>query len=122
MSKILMSDQLVPILLYLLAGISGAFGQYFYKLGGTRLDLVPLYKNFPLFIGIILFCVVMWLFVTAFKLGGRMSVVYPVYATTFVWGTLISVIIGKEPWTVMQLIGVTTIIAGVILISIGGAE
>ncbi len=113
---------MVPIILYLFAAVAGAFGQYFYKLGGIQMDVVPLYRNFYLFLGIILFCLVMVLFVAAFRLGGRMSVVYPVYATTFIWGMLIAVMIGKEPWSLLQLCGVGTIVAGVILIAIGAAE
>lgn len=122
MIKILPSNQLVPIMLYLLAGFLGAFGQYFYKLGGTRLGTIPLYKNVPLFLGVILFCMVMGLFVAAFKLGGKMSIVYPVYATTFIWATCIAIFIGKEPWTTTQLVGIATVVMGVILITTGGPK
>jgi multidrug transporter EmrE-like cation transporter len=117
-----MSNQMIPIFLNLLAAVAGAFGQYFYKLGGTQMDVIPLYRNFYLFFGIILFCLVMVLFVAAFRLGGRMSIVYPVYATTFIWGTLIAVMIGKESWSIMQLFGVATIVAGVIIIAMAATE
>lgn len=115
-----MPNQTLPIILYLLAAIAGAFGQYFYKLGGAQITAIPLYRNVSLFAGISLFCIVMALFVAAFRLGAQMSVVYPVYATTFIWGMLIAVFIGKEPWSLLQLLGVTTIVGGVILIALGG--
>src|SRR5690349_17240182 len=90
-------SQAIPMLLNLVAAVIGALGQYFYKLGGTRLGTTPFFKNWPLLLGMLLFCGVMVLFVAAFKMGGRLSVVYPVYATTFVWGTLLAAWLEKEP-------------------------
>lgn len=111
-------SQTVPILLNLLAAVIGATGQWLYKIGGTKLGTIPLYKNWQMFVGMALFCVVMVLFVAAFKMGGRLSVVYPVYATTFIWGFLIATGIDKEPWAMGQLAGIALIIAGVSLIAL----
>lgn len=110
-------SQTVPILLNLLAAVLGALGQYLYKLGGLRLSLVPLYKNWPLYTGMVLFCVVMLLFVMAFKAGGKLAVTYPIYATTFVWGTILAVCVDKEPYAPLQLVGVGTILLGVALVA-----
>jgi len=105
-------DQFIPGLLYLVAGLLGAFGQYFYKLGGKRLGEIPLWSNWPLLLGVMFFIGVMVLFVWSFKLGGRLNVVYPIYATTFLWGTLIGIFIEKEPFTVPQLLSVGLVIVG----------
>ena len=113
------SSQLVPILLNLVAAVLGASGQYLYKMGAGRLSTIPLYRNWPIFVGMFLFCVVMVLFVVAFRLGGRMSVVYPIYATTFVWGTLIAIQFDHEPYSWVQLAGVGVILAGVAMIAWG---
>lgn len=107
-----MSDQFIPAMLYLLAAFVGAIGQYAYKLGGAQMGKVPLYANYPLFLGIILFCLVMVLFVASFKMGGRISVVYPIYATTFIWGTLIGVYIDKEPVSVAQIMCTVLVVLG----------
>ena len=114
-----MKSQTIPVLLNLLAAVVGAVGQYLYKIGGNRLGQEPFFKNWPLFTGMILFCGVMVLFVWAFKLGGRLSVVYPVYATTFLWGTLLAVWLEKEPYSVMQLAGVGVVVAGVAMVALG---
>lgn len=114
-----MKDQFVPILLNLIAAVFGAFGQYFYKLGAQKIGQVPLYKNGAIFIGIALFCVVMILFVSSFKLGGKISVVYPVYATTFVWGFLIATLFLKESYSGLQVFGLLMIFVGVSCIAIG---
>jgi multidrug transporter EmrE-like cation transporter len=112
----------MPIALNLLAAVFGAFGQYFYKLGSSRLSQIPLYKNWPIFTGAVLFCVVMVLFVVAFKLGGKLSVVYPVYATTFIWGMLIAAFMSSERINLIQVSGVFVIILGVGLVAFGHAR
>jgi drug/metabolite transporter (DMT)-like permease len=109
----------MPIILNLLAAILGALGQWFYKVGGQQIGQIPLYKNWSIFLGMILFCVVMVLFLYAFKLGGRLSIVYPVYATTFIWGMLLAVFVDHEPWHSSYALGLIFIIVGVGTIAIG---
>jgi len=80
------------ILMFFLAAIFGAFGQYFYKsgadlaIGGALTYLL----NFRIWLGVACYVAVMVLFVGAFKRGGSMAALYPIYATTFVWGAIIS--------------------------------
>ncbi len=112
------STQTLPIVLNLIAAILGAIGQWLYKIGGNQLGLIPLIKNWQLYVGMLIFCVVMVLFVVAFKMGGRLSVVYPVYATTFIWGTLIAIMADKEPWAWPQIAGIGIIVIGVSLVAI----
>ena len=102
--------------------MAGALGQYLYKLGGLRLGAEALIRNWPLFSGMAMFGVVMVLMVWAFKLGGRMSVVYPAYATTFVWATLIAILVDNEPYTLTQLTGTGMIVAGVAIVAIGAPQ
>ncbi len=111
------SSQLIPILLNLFAAFVSAFGQYLYKIGSTKLGIEPIYKNYHIFFGIFLFTVVMVIFLTAFKLGGRLSVTYPIYATTFVWGSLLGIYLDKEPWSVGQAVGIFFILVGIGLVA-----
>lgn len=114
-------SQFYPILCYLVAGILGAIGQFFYKAGAAQLGQISIFKNFNLLFGVIAFCGVMVLFVLGFKLGGRLSVVYPFYATTFIWGALISYYVEKESTNPIMIAGVVLICIGVALIG-GGAK
>ena len=114
-----MKTQLVPILLYLVAGLSGAAGQYLYKVGADRLGVVPLWKNWHIAGGVVAFTLGMVLFIAAFKLGGRLSVIYPMYATTFIWGALIGVQVAGEPWSWTQVMGIGVIVAGCGLVAVG---
>ncbi|ATH06826.1 hypothetical protein BIY24_02395 [Halobacteriovorax marinus] len=107
-----MKDQAVPALLYLIAAFVGAIGQYAYKVGGNKIGEVPIYMNLPLISGIVLFCLVMVLFVISFKMGGRLSVVYPIYATTFIWGTLLGVVLDKESVSPSQLACIALVVLG----------
>ena len=59
----------------------------------------------------------MILFVAAFRLGGRLSVIYPVYATTFIWATVIAVFVDHEPISWAQAVGIGVIVGGVILVT-----
>jgi multidrug transporter EmrE-like cation transporter len=107
------NSQLIPILLNLFAAFVSAFGQYLYKIGSAKLGNEPIYKNFHIFGGILLFTVVMVLFLAAFKLGGRLSVTYPIYASTFIWGALIGIVWDKEPWSYGQAWGVFFVLVGI---------
>lgn len=112
-----MSDQKIPILLNLVAAFLGAFGQYYYKKGGQILAETGKFLNLPTIIGIILFCGVMALFVVGYKLGGKISVVYPFYATTFVWGALIGVFFEKEEFHLLSFAGLVLVVAGISLMA-----
>ncbi|NCN39740.1 hypothetical protein GW916_00680 [bacterium] len=115
-------SQLAPILCYLAAGILGAIGQYFYKMGASSLGQVALLKNYNLFIGAAAFCGVMVLFVLGFKWGGRLSVVYPFYATTFIWGALIAHYFEKEHISTMMIAGILLICVGVAFVGAGAKQ
>lgn len=110
-------SQTYPILINLFAAIIGACGQYLYKVGAARLKDVPIYQNWQVILGMILFTLVMVLFIIAFRMGGRMSVVYPMYATTFLWGSLMGILIDKEPWNPIQLIGVVLVMVGISVVA-----
>lgn len=113
------ASQLIPIGLNLVAAVFGASGQFFYRRGSQQLASLPLWKNFDLAIGCSLFCLVMVLFVVAYKLGGKMSVVYPFYATTFIWSTIIAVVFVGEKVSLTQWFGIAAVTVGTALIAIG---
>lgn len=114
-----MSDQKLPILLNCIAAVMGAFGQYLYKKGGERLGQIPLYLNVQLIAGLALFTLITVLFAMAYKMGGRISVVYPFYATTFLWSTAIGVFVLGERFTATQWLGVILLLGGITLIAAG---
>lgn len=106
-----MTDQKWPIFLNLIAALLGAWGQFFYKNGAQKSH------GLSLAVGVLLFIGVMGLFVLAYKMGGRISVVYPFYATTFIWAALIGIFIEKEPWSNWYILGFGSLLFGLIIIS-----
>ncbi len=110
-------SQTLPIILNLIAAVVGALGQYCYKLGSQRLKVVPLYENWQIFLGVFFFSLVMILFIVSFKLGGKISVTFPFYATTFLWGTLLGVFLEKESFNWIQGAGVGFVIIGITMIA-----
>jgi drug/metabolite transporter (DMT)-like permease len=109
----------VSIALYLVAAIAGAAGQYFYKAGAARLDSahpLQVLTNVHLGLGVVCYVAVMALFVLGLRRGGQLTVLYPVYATTFIWAALIgSIMLGEQP-TLSRLAGIALIVAGVVLV------
>lgn len=112
------TSQLIPIFLNVIAAFVSAFGQYLYQIGAKRIGIDPIYKLWPIFGGIFLFTLVAILFLWSFKLGGRLSVTYPVYASTFIWGTLIGIYLSHEPWSWGQVLGTLIVILGIATIAV----
>lgn len=112
-----MNNQTLPIILNLFAAILGAAGQYFYKKGGVQFSQGGSFLNVQTIVGIVLFTLVMACFVLGYKMGGKISVVYPFYATTFLWGTLIGVLIEKENFNYQSAVGIAFIFIGLIVLA-----
>jgi len=59
---------------------------------------------------------VMICFVAAFRRGGSPTVLYPVYATTFIWAALIGIAVYQVPIKAVHVLGMALIIAGISLL------
>jgi hypothetical protein len=82
-----------PVLLFLIAALLGAFGQYFYKTGAEFASgrIITWILNYRIILGILCYVAIMVLFLLAFRIGGPLTILYPVYATTFIWGLVIGI-------------------------------
>ena len=116
-----MTTPIISIVMFLLAALVGAVGQVLYKSGAeqTTASWMSYLKNPLLLGGIICYVLVMVLFVAAFKRGGAMSVLYPLYATTFIWGSLIAWWAYHEPIRAVNVAGMLLLIAGTYLMGMG---
>ena len=114
-----MRPNVQAIIFYLLAAILGALGQYLFKIGSKTVsaNFISWIFNFKIFAAVILYCTVMFLFVFAFKLGGELTVLYPVYATTFIWAAIIGALFLNETITISKIGGILLIILGVLFIA-----
>ena len=57
----------------------------------------------------------MVLFVVAFRKGGALSVLYPVYASTFVFAAIIALIAFGEPIKAVNILGMFVLVLGMFL-------
>lgn len=99
---------------FLVASLLGALGQYLYKAGADRSSgtLAGYVLNPYLLAGVVCYIAVMVLFVVGFKRGGSMSVLYPLYATTFIWGAIISRIAFGVPIRPINIAGMAFLVLG----------
>ena len=109
-----MSTPVSSIMLFLLASILGAIGQFLYKDGADAAHggLLTYLLNVRIIGGVVCYCAVMVLFVAAFKRGGSLAVLYPVYASTFIWAALISAVAFGTPLKPLNIVGMGLLIAG----------
>jgi multidrug transporter EmrE-like cation transporter len=89
-------------------------GQFLYKSGAERAggSLGSYLLNVRLLGGVLCYVAVMVLFVAAFKKGGALTTLYPVYATTFVFAALIAWWTYGTPIKPANVCGMALLIAG----------
>jgi multidrug transporter EmrE-like cation transporter len=109
-----MSTPMSSILLFLVASILGAIGQFLYKGGADAAQggLLSYLLNIRILLGVACYAAVMVLFVAAFKRGGSLAVLYPVYASTFIWAALISAVAFGTPVKLVNIAGMALLIGG----------
>ena len=99
---------------FLLASIFGALGQYLYKSGSnnTGESVVSYIANPRLIGGVLCYIGVMVLFVAAFKKGGSLTVLYPVYASTFIWAAILALMVYGTPIKPVNIMGMILLVSG----------
>lgn len=112
-----MSTPAISIVMFLAAALFGAAGQYLYKsgadaAGGTISSYIV---NPRLLAGVVCYVAVMVLFVAAFKKGGSLTVLYPIYASTFIWAALIALYAYGTPIKMVNIAGMALLVGGMYL-------
>jgi multidrug transporter EmrE-like cation transporter len=112
-----MRTPVLSILCFLAASLLGALGQFLYKSGSekTTSTIASYLFNERLLGGVLCYVAVMVLFVAAFKNGGALSVLYPIYATTFIWAALISLLAYGTPIKPVNIAGMVLLVGGMYL-------
>lgn len=116
-----MQTPVLSIVMFVVAALFGAVGQFLYKSGADRAtgSVATYLLNLRLLAGVVCYIMVMILFVAAFKRGGAMSVLYPIYASTFIWGAVIACLAFGEPIRLVNIAGMTLLVAGMFLMGVG---
>ena len=111
------STPVLSMILFLIAAIVGALGQFLYKSGAeqTTGEWLSYLLNWRLLVGVLCYIAVMILFIAAFKRGGALSVLYPLYASTFIWAALIGLWAYGVPIKPINVAGMVLLVAGMYL-------
>lgn len=102
------------MLCFLVAAFLGALGQFLYKSGAESASgtIVSYLLNGRILGGVVCYIAVMVLFVAAFRRGGELSVLYPLYATTFIWAAFLALWVYGVPIKPVNVLGMVCLIAG----------
>jgi len=112
-----MTTPAISIVFFLTAALLGALGQYLYKSGADLAGptLASYLVNVRLLGGVICYLAVMVLFVAAFKKGGSLTVLYPIYATTFIWAAVLALLVYGTPIKAINVAGMGLLVIGMYL-------
>ena len=113
-----MNTSAIIILLVLFCAFLGSAGQILFKLASKDFTLNPWswVKNYKFLIGVFLYAISAILFVWCLK-QGNLSILYPLIATSYIWVSIFSFFILKEPFPVIKWLGIGLIIAGIIFVT-----
>lgn len=114
---------LLAIVCVLLASLLGAAGQFLFKIAADRGGAAPL--GFLLtpwaFAGIACYFAVMMLFSFAFRRGGTVTVLYPIYASTFIWAAVMAWGLYGQPIRPIHVAGMVLLVVGMLCMGWGNA-
>ena len=107
------------VVCFAVAALLGAVGQFLYKSGASAANSgwLSYLLNWQLAAGVAAYVGVMVLFVVAFKQGGSPAVLYPIYASTFIWSSLIAWRVEGQPITPGNVLGMVLIVAGMFFLA-----
>jgi uncharacterized membrane protein len=106
------------ILLTALSAFIGSIGQLEFKRGADNLqfDIKLLLTNYHLILGVAVYGVSTILYIYALN-QERLSIIYPIAATSYIWTTIFSKLLLKESIGITSVVGLFFILLGVTLIA-----
>ena len=112
-----MTTPAISIIFFILAAFLGALGQYLYKSGADLAGngVASYVLNWRLLAGVGCYIAMMTLFVAAFRKGGSLTVLYPIYASTFIWAALLALLFQAIPIRPINIAGMGLLVVGMFL-------
>lgn len=108
-----------PILWVAFAAILGALGQFLFKHATqTRTGFLSIMISPHAILGFACYLTVMALFVHAFRRGGTVTVLYPIYASTFIWAAVLAWLFYQVPIRPVHAAGMVLLVSGMLLMGL----
>ena len=97
--------------------------QLFWKLGvdNLKFNILSIITNIELITGILLYAVAGILLILSFR-GGEVSVLYPIFATSYIWVSFLSIYFLGEIMNLFKWTGISAIVIGIVLIGLGSKK
>ena len=118
-----MTTKLWAIGIILFSTLLTSTAQLFYKFAADKLsfNILSLITNYELIIGMMLYAIGGILLILSFR-GGEVSVLYPLFATSYIWVSFLSIYFLGEIMNLYKWIGIAAIVAGIVLIGFGSKK
>ena len=118
-----MKTKTLAIALILFTTLFTTSAQISLKLGITSLKpgFLGLLSNYYMAIGFFLYAIAGIFAIIAFR-KGDVSVLYPIFATSYVWVSIVSFYFFKEDLSMLKLAGILIIALGISLVGFGGTK
>jgi len=112
--------ELKLILLTALSAFIGNIGQVEFKRGSEelRFDIQAFLTNYHLLTGLFFYALSTLIYIYALS-KGRLSIIYPIIATSYIWTTIFAWTFLNEPVNLTNWTGIALILLGVTLVSRG---
>ena len=110
------------ILLVILCTFLTSTGQILWKLGANNMSsAATIFHNWPLLLGYLVYGLGAGLLIGSLKYGD-LSMLYPFVSLSFVWVNIASIFIFGEFVSILNWVGITSILIGVSLIGYGSSK
>jgi drug/metabolite transporter (DMT)-like permease len=111
------------IFLMILCTLFTSLGQVFYKLGANNFsfNLLDIIKNYWLILGLFFYFLGAFLLIIALK-NAELSIVYPMISLSFLWVSLISKFYLNEKLYFNKILGMISIVSGIVFIGLGSRK
>ena len=103
----------------LVASVLGAVAPFFFEHGSKQWQgrVIDFVLNPYIIAGMATYLTVMVFFTYAFRIGGTVRVLYPIYASTFIWAAVIAWLRHGAPIEPIHAGGMALLIAGIVCMS-----
>jgi uncharacterized membrane protein len=103
----------------LIASLLGGIAPFLFEHGSKQLQgrITDFVLNPYIIAGMATYLAVMVFFTYAFKIGGSVKVLYPIYATTFIWAAVFAFFRHGNPIEPVHMAGMALLLVGIVCMS-----
>ncbi|NIL94318.1 MAG: hypothetical protein GTO71_07740 [Woeseiaceae bacterium] len=115
----LMKTPLLAIGSVMIAAILAGAAPFLFEYGAknTQGKIVAFITSPYIIAGMMTYVTVMVFFTYAFRLGGTVRVLYPIYATMFIWAAIIAWLLHGDPIRPVHVLGMGLLLTGIVLMT-----